>query len=1135
MYDIMGNLIETQTLSPSGELLSANSIDYNLNNQPLWEQTANAKNITHFDYHASGKIKAKRQQNAPNQNIAYTLFEYDSRGYLIQEVDPLGYTTYREYDALGNILSQTKESHKAQFTYEAGGFIETIKTPTGAKTTRHYTTNGLLTQETYPDKTKTLIIYDHFSRPILETKNGTTSEIQYDKANHIITSKNRDTGETETKQYDPRGNLTLFTDRAGFTWKKTYDRLGRLKTETTPKGEKTTYNYIHNTTICTLPNGETTITTYEGGHVAQEKTYDAQNHQICSSHYSYNPNKDIQKITQGDTQETLTWMNTLQKPIKIKKGDIIQTFEYDACGNCTTITDSQGQVTHQTFDGLGRITQKKLPDGAQLTFDYDLDSNLKALQLPNGNIWKATYDSMGRKTSEQIESERESTRKWEYTYVDGFLKTTKDPLDRIHTYEYDPHGRLTQETVDGWQKNYTYDPRGLLTSAEQVCSPRLSWLTSWFYTPREEHSLIERTYDANGHLTYESISLNSNLIQETHQDTEPRMRSLQIGDHERTFTYQNNRIATVTSGRTHLTYTYDQSGTLTSKETTCTTQTIHSNPSGLPEVISTQLPSGLIQETLEWNASGKLTTYHSPFIQKQFTYTPRGHLQTAGTESYTFDFGNTGTGIRTSTQNNQIPHDGLDAFGKVIAEIIDQYSLKTNYDAIGQVISQGQRQFEWDPWGNLLKVTDPKMTWEAFYDPLGRRLQTHYTPENSTTITTTSLYDPEEEFQEIGIQIENKTYWKLYGPDACDALIDETGASALLIHNALNELTAIITEKNTQYAPTICTSYGPQTPPFIPTDLLSYAQSLSWHSKSQDPTGLILLGKRYYDPKTGRFISTDPVGYPLCIDLYSYTNGDPINYTDLDGRFASFAYQKTPIVSISNTLASLSADYGIGNSGAFQVGSFDLQNGAIGFINGIQNSRPDVLESAHYLSQYAQGAKINGIYNASNLSGPIAKSLTGMSNKLLSFGTDVAECISGHVGIYTPPVKLLKNQWARFILTHGSEARFLQICHSGGAGHVKNALITSSESVRQRIIVLAINPSVIIPKSLCFQSDNYMSRRDFVTHLDIIGRLKHGNELHILEPHPKAKYWDHSFASPTFHQTINRHLKEYIEDYGGIK
>ena len=1135
VYDIMGNLIEAHVFSLSDELFSASYIGYNLNNQPIWQQAVNSQNITYFDYHSSGQIKAKRRQLAPSKKTAYTLYEYDPRGYLIEEVDPLGYTTYREYDALGNVLSETKKNHTTQFTYEPSGFVETITTPSGAKTTRLYTTNGLLKEEVYPDGTKASIIYDSFSRPILETKNGVTWEIQYDDISAQVIRRHMDTGETEIRQYDSRGNLTLFTDRAGFTSEKTYDGLNRLKTEVTPNGEKTQYDYALNMVICNFPSGETTTTAYEGGRIASEETHDAGNHQIRLTSYFYDAKAETQKVIQGDTQVTLTWINAFGKPIKVKKGNVIETYEYDPCGNCISIVDGEGQVTRQTFDGLGRITQKELPDGAILTFDYDLDSNLAKVRFPNGNTWESSYDCMGRKVLEKLHSGRESTGEWEYIYIEGYLMQTKDPLGRIRAYAYDSHGRLIQETVDGWQRNYTYDPRGLLILAEQIGSQSLSWLSSFFYTPREEHSIVERTYDADGHLAYESIHLNSEMIQETHQEWEPGIRHLRIGNHERTFVYQNNRLTEVFAGGTCLTYTYDRSGTLKSKESPLTTATTHYNFAGLPEVILAHLPGSSIQETLKWNASGKLSTYHSPLRQKQFTYTSRGHLQTAGTESYTFDFGSAGTGIRTAAQSNQIPHDGLDAFGRVIAEIIDKYSLRTSYDSMGQVVSQGQRQFEWDPWGRLLKVTDPTMTWEASYDALGRRLQTRYTPESHETLTTTSFYDPEEEFQEIGIQLGNKTYWKLYGPDSCDALIDETGATAFLMHNALNELTAITTWQGTQYTLSVCSSYGPQAQPFIPTDLLSYAQSLSWNSKSLDPTGFILMGKRYYDPKTGRFISPDPVGYPLCMDLYAYTNGDPINYMDLDGRFASFAYQKTSVVGISNTLASLSADYGIGNSGAFQVGSFDLQNGAISFINGIQNTRSDSIESAYNLSQYARGAKIYGIYNASNLSGPLSRNLTGFANKLLSFGADVAECAMGHAGFHTPPVQHLRNQWNHFIATHGSEAKFLQICHSGGADYVKNALIASSESVRQRIIVLAINPSVIIPEELCFRSYNYMSRRDFVTRLDIMGRLKYGNELHILEPHPNAKFWDHEFASPTFKKTINRYIQEYIENYGGIQ
>ena len=45
------------------------------------------------------------------------------------------------------------------------------------------------------------------------------------------------------------------------------------------------------------------------------------------------------------------------------------------------------------------------------------------------------------------------------------------------------------------------------------------------------------------------------------------------------------------------------------------------------------------------------------------------------------------------------------------------------------------------------------------------------------------------------------------------------------------------------------------------------------------------MGARYYDPQSGRFLSPNPLGYPTCLNLYTYANGDPINYRDPDGRF----------------------------------------------------------------------------------------------------------------------------------------------------------------------------------------------------------------------------------------------------------
>ena len=40
---------------------------------------------------------------------------------------------------------------------------------------------------------------------------------------------------------------------------------------------------------------------------------------------------------------------------------------------------------------------------------------------------------------------------------------------------------------------------------------------------------------------------------------------------------------------------------------------------------------------------------------------------------------------------------------------------------------------------------------------------------------------------------------------------------------------------------------------------------------------------RYYDPKIGRFISEDPIGFDGGINFYSYVENNPVNYVDPDG------------------------------------------------------------------------------------------------------------------------------------------------------------------------------------------------------------------------------------------------------------
>ncbi len=59
---------------------------------------------------------------------------------------------------------------------------------------------------------------------------------------------------------------------------------------------------------------------------------------------------------------------------------------------------------------------------------------------------------------------------------------------------------------------------------------------------------------------------------------------------------------------------------------------------------------------------------------------------------------------------------------------------------------------------------------------------------------------------------------------------------------------------------------------------------ITFQSKYYDTeSGLYYYYHRYYDPKSGRFITEDPIGIAGGLNLYRFVNNNPVNYVDPRG------------------------------------------------------------------------------------------------------------------------------------------------------------------------------------------------------------------------------------------------------------
>ena len=246
--------------------------------------------------------------------------------------------------------------------------------------------------------------------------------------------------------------------------------------------------------------------------------------------------------------------------------------------------------------------------------------------------------------------------------------------------------------------------------------------------------------------------------------------------------------------------------------------------------------------------------------------------------------------------------------------VVPPASETLSYDGAGQLQGDAFWSYTWDGAGRMVTLTRKAGTFAKAnavsetlaygYDADGRRTsRTHTTSftgnvtvvEQSTVLWAGSL--PVLEMRSKDGQSLGRR-WFQWGPDLSGTLEDEGGIGGLAaiieedesgivkrtllpIGDGLGNVTAVVNAANGQTVARY--EFGPFGEPLGESgeaDACPFRWQTKWYDTASEQ---YYFGYRHYDPRTGRWLSRDPMGEAGGFNLYGYCGNDPVNRHDALG------------------------------------------------------------------------------------------------------------------------------------------------------------------------------------------------------------------------------------------------------------
>jgi RHS repeat-associated protein len=711
----------------------------------------------------------------------------------------------------------------------------------------------------------------------------TDEENFYDNVDRLERRKNT-LGDEVKFEYDPRGRLVQTTSPLGHVTEREYDDDGNLTRLIDPSGAEQNWSYDPEGRVIAHVNpvGLEIRTSYDAEgravlrwtELSQNGAFDPNEDQLLIDAVGgLDPEGNPTLVKDGEANEFHAEFDALGRQIKswgpLQAEATAKEFKYDYLGRLLQKTDPNDHSMSLTYDALGRVKTYENALGRRTTFDYDEVGSLITRTGPDLAPVAFEYDRRGlltRRTTPQESTELNVEDIYRYdslgrpilaknAVTGSWYHIEYDDLDRpISIYEpsfgtarrrYDKDGRLTgvvypDNSSSGFPEGvvvaYNYDPRGLLSS---IVDPVAG---AWRFD-----------YDAAGRLTRQRDA--SGFQREVSYTARGLVDRVDLLDGNRNLVER---------------FEYDDYDAL-----------------GNPRTIRSAPVGGIPQEFTQ--------IFYDPMSRVERVVYPGASIGDCGqaeVECFGYDLaGNRTSHTDRSGSSTTYHYDPAD-------------QLQEIQDANGDAILT----FAYDDRGRRIEKSDAVgVVTQYNYDRLDRLRS--YTPPPGAGSTTSLTYDAlghrntrakgGQVSRYFGEWVEERNGQKVRlvhggGIDNVLAEVVETSPDSFeerrLYQDGIANVSYVVTTQDAG-GPTV-SSQQYEAFGTVRVGGLSIERGFAGRPVEGD-TGLIYMRARHYDPLTGQFLQTDPLGVNTT-QLYAYAENNPYVFTDPTGLASSRNVQGGP-------------------------------------------------------------------------------------------------------------------------------------------------------------------------------------------------------------------------------------------------